>query len=213
MVYHTSCWSIRSSVLKARKRSTFPCFKWKLGQQCTEMVMSPANALHFTLWSLAKRVSCGVCSNFSRTWSWWSWKPGPSRVPKSSPAKESAAAVSVDESMYIADHSVLAPSAIKRSQDVMAGYGRYQNQSHAGTAKHGKQRCYRTAPRISNFERLGWTRSTDEDFDVYWASVHNVSLLRCGVKNRVTMLLNTLKILKSSRTVKFSAHRVDISCR
>lgn len=56
-------------------------------------------------------------------------------MPKSSPAKESAAAVSVDESMYIADHSVLAPSAIKRSQDVMAGYGRYQNQSHAGTAK------------------------------------------------------------------------------
>ncbi|CAK9074656.1 unnamed protein product [Durusdinium trenchii] len=27
---------------------------------------------------------------------------------------------------------------------------------------------------ISNFERLGWTRSTDEDFDIYWASVHNV---------------------------------------
>eukprot|EP00435_Cladocopium_sp_Y103_P061960 s931_g23.t1 len=29
-------------------------------------------------------------------------------------------------------------------------------------------------PWISNFERLGWTRSTDEDFDVYWASVHSV---------------------------------------
>ncbi|CAL1151286.1 unnamed protein product, partial [Cladocopium goreaui] len=43
-----------------------------------------------------------------------------------------------------------------------------------GQKSHGKQRCYRTAPRISNFERLGWTRSTDEDFDVYWASVHNV---------------------------------------
>lgn len=27
---------------------------------------------------------------------------------------------------------------------------------------------------ISNFERLGWIRSTDEDFDLYWASVHNV---------------------------------------
>lgn len=27
---------------------------------------------------------------------------------------------------------------------------------------------------ISNFERLGWIRSTDEEFDIYWASVHNV---------------------------------------
>jgi len=27
---------------------------------------------------------------------------------------------------------------------------------------------------ISNFERLGWIRATDEEFDIYWASVHNV---------------------------------------
>ena len=44
--------------------------------------------------------------------------------------------------------------------------------------KHGKQQLIspscRDLPRISNFERLGWTRSTDEDFDLYWASVHNV---------------------------------------
>eukprot|EP00439_Symbiodinium_sp_Y106_P015092 s1658_g2.t1 len=30
------------------------------------------------------------------------------------------------------------------------------------------------SPRISNFERLGWIRATDEEFDIYWASVHNV---------------------------------------
>ncbi|OLQ13433.1 hypothetical protein AK812_SmicGene2553 [Symbiodinium microadriaticum] len=30
---------------------------------------------------------------------------------------------------------------------------------------------------ISNFERLGWIRSTDEEFDIYWASVHNALAL------------------------------------